>query len=232
MVIITFSDALRQHSIETWNKILNHSFITEISMDVLLLDRFTFYLKQDNIFLQEFCNFLQVAKEKSNSPKVREWFEELIFSTINFEMQMQTQILNMLGISSSETNLEGIFPSTTTTTTTTTTTLNYTSYLRKISLTGSMGEIVSAMAPCPWTYFEIAEKLSKSYIQREIYKKWIQFYSSKQSYRQVKEIKMMLDALSKEASKKEKIAMKNSFATACKYECLFWDMAYNFCSKI
>ena len=226
MVIITFSDTLKQHLIETWNKILNHSFITEISMDVLLLDKFTFYLKQDNIFLQEFCNFLQVAKQKSNSPKVREWFEELIFSTINFEMQMQTQILNMLGISSSETNLEGIFPSTTTTTT-----LNYTSYLRKISLTGSMGEIVSAMAPCPWTYFEIAEKLSKSYIQREIYKKWIQFYSSKQSYRQVKEIKMMLDALSKEASKKEKIAMKNSFATACKYECLFWDMAYNFCSS-
>src|ERR671923_3063516 len=127
MVIITFPDVLKQHSIETWNRILNHSFITEISIDVLLLDKFTFYLKQDNIFLQEFCNFLQVAKQKSNSPKVREWFEELIFSTINFEMQMQTQILNMLGISSSETNLEGIFPSTTTTTTTTTTTLNYTS---------------------------------------------------------------------------------------------------------
>jgi thiaminase/transcriptional activator TenA len=226
MVIITFSDALKQHSIETWNKILNHSFITEISMDVLLLDKFTFYLKQDNIFLQEFYNFLQVAKEKSNRSKMREWFDRLIYSTINFEMKMQTEILNILDISSSGTNLKNVFLRTTTTTT-----LNYTSYLRKISSTGSMGEIVSAMAPCPWTYFEIAEKLSKSYIQREIYKKWIQFYSSKQSYRQVKEIKMMLDALSKEASKKEKIAMKNSFATACKYECLFWDMAYNFCSS-
>jgi thiaminase/transcriptional activator TenA len=225
MAIITFTNALKQYSIEIWNKILNHSFITEISMDLLPLDKFTFYLKQDNIFLQEFCNFLQVAKQKSTGPKMREWFDGLIYSTNNFEMQMQTQILNILEIASSGTNFKNVFPYTTTTT------LNYTSYLSKISSTGSMGEIVSAMAPCPWTYLEIAEKLSKSYIQREIYKKWIQFYSSEESYRQVKEIKMMLEVLSKEASKKEKIAMKNHFATACKYECLFWDMGYNFGSK-
>jgi thiaminase len=153
-----------------------------------------------------------------------EWFDGLIYSTTNFEMQMQTQILDILGISSG-TNLKGMFPSTAITT------LNYTSYLRQISSTGSMGEIVSVMAPCPWTYFEIAEKLSKSYSQRGIYKKWVQFYSSKESSRQVKEIKMMLDALGKEANEKDKMAMKNHFATACKYECLFWDMVYNFGSK-
>ena len=94
-----------------------------------------------------------------------------------------------------------------------------------------MSEIVSAMALCPWTYFEIAKKLSKNHIQSEIYKKWIQFYSSEESHRQVKEIKMMLDALAREAREKDKIAMKNHFATACKYEYLFWDMAYNFGSK-
>ena len=98
MVIIIFPDALKQHSIETWNKILNHSFITEISMDVLPLDKFTFYLKQDSIFLKEFCNFLQIAKQKSNSPKMSKWFDGLIYSPINFEIQMQIQILNILGI--------------------------------------------------------------------------------------------------------------------------------------
>jgi thiaminase/transcriptional activator TenA len=225
-MVSTFSDVLKQHSIKTWNKILSHSFITEISMDILPLDKFTFYLKQDNIFLKEFCNFLQVAKQKSTSPKMKEWFNGLIYSTVNLEMQMQTQILNILQISPG-TNLKHVFPDTTTTITT----LNYTSYLRQISSTGSMSEIVSAMAPCPWTYFDIAKKLSKNYIQSEIYKKWIQFYSSEQSYKQVNEIKIMLDALAKEASEKDKMAMKNHFATACKYEYLFWDMAYNLGSK-
>ncbi|HEX7206582.1 MAG TPA: hypothetical protein VF233_00270, partial [Nitrososphaeraceae archaeon] len=75
-------------------------------------------------------------------------------------------------------------------------------------------------------------KLSKSYSQRGIYKKWVQFYSSEESYKQVKEIKIMLDVLGKEANEKEKMAMKNHFATACKYECLFWDMAYNLGTKL
>jgi thiaminase len=102
-------------------------------MDILPLDKFTFYLKLDNIFLKEFCNFLQVAKQKSNSPKMREWFNGLIYSTVNLEMQMQTQILNILEISPG-TNLKDAFPNTTTTITT----LNYTSYLRHISSTSSM----------------------------------------------------------------------------------------------
>ncbi len=41
----------------------------------------------------------------------------------------------------------------------------------------------------------------------------------------------MLDALGKEVNEKDKMVMKNHFATACKYEYLFWDMAYNFGSK-
>jgi thiaminase (transcriptional activator TenA) len=139
---------------------------------------------------------------------------------------MQTQILDILKISS-RINLKDMFPGTNKTTTT----LNYASYLRYISSTGSLAEIVSTMAPCPWTYFEIAEKLSKKYIQRDIYKKWIQFYSSEVSHMQVNEIKMILDVLAKEASEKDKMVMKNHFATACKYEYLFWDMAYNLGSK-
>jgi thiaminase (transcriptional activator TenA) len=95
-----------------------------------------------------------------------------------------------------------------------------------------MGEIVSAMVSCPWTYLEVDERLSKNYIQIGIYKKWIQFNSPEESSRQVREIKMMFDTLAKEASEKDKMMMmKNHFATACKYECLFWDMAYNFGGK-
>jgi thiaminase len=36
-------------------------------------------------------------------------------------------------------------------------TIEYINYLKDVSSDGSIGEIVSAMAPCPWTYLEIAE---------------------------------------------------------------------------
>jgi thiaminase/transcriptional activator TenA len=215
----TFTDDLKQSCIDTWNKILNHTFLIEISTNTLPTDKFVFYLKQDHIFLIEFCSFLQSVKRKSHDVHLAEWFDSLLYSTINFEMQMQNHILNCLGISPD--SILNSIPSTTT--------LNYTSYLRNVSLSSSesMGIIVSAMAPCPWTYFEIAEKLSRYDIENDTYRRWVQFYSSSESYVQVKDLKNILCALAKEASNKDKLVMKRYFATACNYELLFWDMAYN-----
>jgi thiaminase/transcriptional activator TenA len=214
----TFADDLKQSCIDTWNKILNHQFLIEISTNALPIDKFIFYLKQDHIFLIEFCSFLQAVKQKSNDVHLAEWFDSLLYSTINFEMQMQNQILNCFGISTD--SILNSIPSTTT--------LNYTSYLRKVlSSSENMGKIVSAMAPCPWTYFEIAEKLSRYNIENCIFRKWLQFYSSSDSRIQVEDLKNILCALAKETSNKDKLVMKRYFATACNYELLFWDMAYN-----
>ena len=218
----TFADDLKQSCIDTWNKILNHTFLIEISTNALPIGKFIFYLKQDRIFLIEFCSFLQAVKQKFHDDvHLAELFDKLLCSTINFEMQMQNQILNSLGISP-DSSLNSI-PSTTT--------LSYTSYLRNVSLSSSaadnMGKIVSAMAPCPWTYFEIAEKLSRYNIENDTYRKWVQFYSSSESFMQVEDLKKILCALAKEASNKDKLVMKKYFATACNYEFLFWDMDYN-----
>ena len=73
------------------------------------------------------------------------------------------------------------------------------------------------MEPCPCASFETAGKMSNNHNQRVIYKKWIQFYSSEEWYKQVKEIKIILDALANEASEKDKIVMKNHFANSCMY---------------
>ena len=110
-------------------------------------------------------------------------------------------------------------------------TIEYTTYLKRVSSNGAMGEIISAMAPRPWTYLEIAGKLSKSHhVQNnKIYKKWVQFYSSDESRRQINHIKAVLCTLADEKARsdgKDRLAMKKHFATACKYEFLFWDMAY------
>jgi thiaminase (transcriptional activator TenA) len=83
------------------------------------------------------------------------------------------------------------------------------------------------MAPCPWTYLEIAQKLSKTSIQNEVYSNWIKFYSSNESHKQVYEIKQILNMLGQTENERSKDIMKYHFANACKFEYLFWEMAYN-----
>ncbi|MBD0360359.1 MAG: thiaminase II [Nitrososphaeraceae archaeon] len=221
MVATVSADELKHNNIKYWDDLLNHKFILEMAADSLPIEKFAFYLRQDHIFLKEFCAFLLTAKQKSSDQKLRIWFESLYHSTIDSEMQMQRELLLLLGISNIDNNA-------TTAIAMAPATLNYILFLRQVSSsTKNIEVIVSAMAPCPWSYLEIAQKLSKSDIKTDVYCKWIQFYSSKESQQQIDELKNILSRLYNQANESTKMHMKQHFRAACKYEYDFWEMSYN-----
>jgi thiaminase/transcriptional activator TenA len=213
---MSYSEELKHNNIDKWNKIVNHKFIIEIAEDILPISKFVFYLKQDRIFLESFCNLLAVAARIANEKQTKRWLESLIYNTTRYEMPMQHEILHQLegdveftGVSAEET------------------TLKYTSYMKRVSDSKNLAIIVSAMAPCPWTYYEIAQKLAKVNVRTPVYRKWIRFYSSEESQRQVNEIKDLVNKLSTQVDDEQKVIMKDHFATACNYELQFWNMAYS-----
>lgn len=222
MVTSVSADEIKQHNIKYWNDLLNHKFILEMAADSLPTEKFAFYLRQDQIFLKEFCAFLLIAKQKSSDQKLKIWFDNLYHSTIDFEMQMQRELLLSLGISD-------IYNNATTAIAMAPATLDYISFLRQVSSssTKNLEVIVSGMAPCPWSYLEIAQKLSKSDVKIDVYCKWIQFYSSKESQQQIEELKNILSRLYDRADESTKRLMKQHFGAACKCEYDFWEMAYN-----
>lgn len=224
MVATVSADELKQHNIKYWNDLLSHKFILEMAADSLPIEKFTFYLRQDHIFLGEFCASLLIAKQKSSDQEIKIWFESLYHSTINTEMKMQRELLLSLGIS----NIDNNATTSTAAIVMASATLDYISFLRQVSSSSSknLEIIVSAMAPCPWSYLEIAQKLSKSDIKTDIYCKWIQFYSSKESQQQIKELKNILSRLYDQADESTKMLMKQHFGVACKYEYNFWEAAY------
>ncbi|HEX2615371.1 MAG TPA: hypothetical protein VHL10_07745 [Nitrososphaera sp.] len=147
------ADELKQHNIKYWNDLLNYKFILEMADESLPIEKFVFCLRQDHIFLKEFCALLLIAKQKTNDQALMTWFGSLYRSTIDSEMHMQKELLSSL-ISDVDTSCATIARAT----------LNYTSFLRQVSSGENIEVMVSSMAPCPWSYFEIA-KLSKNSIQ-------------------------------------------------------------------
>jgi thiaminase/transcriptional activator TenA len=220
MVVTDSADELKQYHVKYWNDILTHKFILEMAADSLPIEKFAFYLRQDHVFLKEFCAFLLIAKQKSTYEKLKIWFDSLYHSTIDLEMQMQRELLLSLGELSDIDNNSIIAMASAT--------QNYISFLRQVSLSAKNVEvIVSSMAPCPWSYLEIAQKLSKSDMKRDVYFKWIQFYSSNESQQQIKELKNILSSLYDQADGSTKMIMRQHFGAACKYEYNFWEAAYN-----
>jgi thiaminase/transcriptional activator TenA len=220
------AEILRQRCFAKWNLLLNYEsnkFIAEMTDDSLPIDKFIFYLKQDHVFLKEFCSFLANARAAEEELSLKTWLGKLHDGTVNYEMQMQKRLLeslNVLGdieIYSSHAKA----------------TLNYISFLRKVSASRSVEEKIAAMAPCPWSYLEIAQKIlpscngGENKIKTEAYRKWIEFYSSKESQQQVEYLKSLLGTLYDNASKSKKLIMEWHFSTACQHEHDFWKMAYN-----
>ncbi|MEP6576668.1 MAG: hypothetical protein ABJB85_09600, partial [Nitrososphaerota archaeon] len=188
-------------------------FVIEIAEDTLPTSKFIFYLKQDRIFLKSFCNLLSTASRIAIDKETKEWFESLIDNTTRDEMQMQNEILHQL-----EENLEFIGVSAEKTT------HDYVTYLERVSESKDLDIIMSAMAPCPWTYYEISEALIKRDIKTEVFKQWIRFYSSKESQKQISRIIELLNKLARNANEKKKIDMKNHFSISCNYEIEFWNI--------
>jgi thiaminase len=102
-----FADTLKQHSIDTWQKILSHRFVMELSSEILPMNKFVFYLRQDHYFLEEFSKFLHSAKQITNDNKLKEWLDSLYLNTVNFEMEMQRQLFKSIDVSSSSSNTTG-----------------------------------------------------------------------------------------------------------------------------
>ena len=218
------AEYLKQSCIAEWNLLLNYNsnkFIAGVATDTLPVERFVFYLKQDHAFLKEFCYFLLRLREVVENPSLKTWCEALHESTVNHEMQMQEQLLGSLGLSEEDIEMTAL----------TKATKNYILFLRSVSENMSIEEKVSAMAPCPWSYLEIAQEIltsnRKNKITNKVYRRWVEFYASKESLQQVEYLKGALGQLYHSADKAKKLIMEKSFCAACRQEYSFWKMAYN-----
>jgi thiaminase (transcriptional activator TenA) len=217
-------EKLKQSCTAEWNLLLDHNnnrFIAEMANNSLPIQKFIFYLKQDHVFLKEFCSFLLRLRDSVTDPSLKTWLDGLHQSAVNHEMQMQKELLVSLGLS--EEDIETMILAEAT--------KNYISFLRKVSASTSIEEKVSVMAPCPWSYFQIAQEMltsrSENKIRDKVYQRWVEFYASQESQQQVEYLKGVLGQLYFRADKAKKLIMERGFCAACRQEYGFWKMAYN-----
>ena len=56
-----FSEELKNQNIRLWERICSHPFIEEMINGNLPLEKFRFYIAQDDLFLEEFCKFIEIT---------------------------------------------------------------------------------------------------------------------------------------------------------------------------
>src|SRR5215207_8187868 len=154
----------------TYNEILTHPFLRGLTDGTLTEEQFRFYILQDAFYLREYARALSLAGVRSPNESALLMFNEHSAGAIIVERSLHEGFLKDLGVAQEE--VEGIEASPTT--------LAYTSFLLRTATLGDYPEVLGAVLPCYWIYWEVGKALLERGSPNPRYQKWIETYGGEE----------------------------------------------------
>ncbi|MBU8906774.1 thiaminase II [Desertibacillus haloalkaliphilus] len=213
-----FSDRLHKSAETVWRKSHDHPFVQGIGHGTLDVDKFKFFMRQDYLYLIDYSRLFALGSLKAHDLKTMSTFAKLLDATLNIEMDLHREYAKRLGISKEELEETKAAPIT----------LAYSGYMLNISQRGSLTDLIVAVLPCTWSYFEIGKELSKipGASDHELYGEWVKMYASEDFEELAVWLIDLIDELTVGATEKELARLEEIFLTTSRYEYMFWDMSY------
>ncbi len=214
-----FTQRLYQKVNNIWEKTHQHPFVVGIGRGDLPVESFIRYMKQDYVYLIDYSKLFAFGAVKAKDLETMAAFAKLLDETLHGEMDLHRQYAERFGIT--EQQLEETRP--------TPINLAYTRYMLNIAQNGSLEELVSALLPCMWSYWEISKMLADKYpvaSDHYLYGEWINMYSSDEFGSLAMWLINLLDELAEGKPERELNILEEHFLTTSRFEYMFWDMVY------
>lgn len=188
-----------------------HPFVVGLGDGSLPRDKFVEYLTQDALYLADYGRVLAaLASRTDNADDVVFWATGAR-ETIVVERELHASHVAALDAARPSPTCRA-----------------YTSYLLGLVGTGSYAVAAAGVLPCYWVYSDVGKRLlaAAGDLSGHPYGDWIGLYADDAFDQQVVRAKAIVDRLADEASPAEVERMQVAFATASRYEWMFWDAAF------
>lgn len=212
-----FTDRLRELADKVWRAQHDHPFVRGIGEGSLDPARFEHWIRQDYLFLIEYCRLFGLAAARAPDVAVMTRFADLLQATATVEMELHRKCAADFGISPEELEKASMAP----------TTRAYTDFLIRTATTGDFAELASALLPCMWGFSEIGIRLGAGVRPADPrYASWIDSYADPQFAALAGWCRDLVDELARDAPAAQLARMTDAFLTSSRYELLFWEMAW------
>jgi thiaminase/transcriptional activator TenA len=215
------SDVFRTECDTIWTGLHHHPFITELAEGTLPLDRFRFFLEQDDFYLEEYARCLAMGAAKSRTERELRYFTVDLNQVLDAEIPTNRQLLTEVIELGAEDRGGSV--------TMAPANVAYTSYLQALALRGGPLEIMAALLPCSWSYVEIATALAERMDSTHpVYAGWIAYFTRPEVVQMVAEMRRDFDelVLQDATSEPRRRDLAQIFTTSSRLERGFWQMAY------
>jgi thiaminase/transcriptional activator TenA len=196
--------------------ILAHPFIRGLTDGSLDRESFIFYAAQDALYLREFARALSLAAAKARQEEWIITFNEHAAGALKVERALHQSFFQEFGLSEEAVRATPMAP----------TNLAYTSFLISVAYSRPFHEVVAAVLPCYWIYWEVGKALMSRGSPDPLYRRWIETYGAEEFGELVQAVLRLTDQLAETSTAEMRHSMKQHFVTTSRYEWMFWDMGY------
>ncbi len=221
----TLFDTLRSGSGKLWREAQEHEFISSLGDGSLQRERFAFFLRQDYVFLGAYSRAIAITTARCPDLELMKRFALLLGATLDAEMQLHRDYSAEFGLSPADLESTQASP----------TCQAYCDFCISTAATGGPLELLAALVPCGVGYYETGLRLREQIdaargawpdgLADHPYGRWVESYSSPEfgDY-----ARWMAGALDELAGPEVQLAeLQRLFNLGCRYEWLFWEMAWS-----
>ena len=212
-----FSSHLRHAAAGLWQAQLEHPFVRGIGSGTVSEDRFRRWVRQDYLFLIEYCRLFGLAAARAPDLATLTRFAGLLQATATTEMSLHRSLAESWGIGAEELERELPEPAT----------AAYTDFLLRTAATGDFAELAAALLPCMWAFAEIGQALAAGGRPADPrLAAWIDSYADPDFAALAEWCRGLVDRLGAEASPAVRARMERAFLESSRHELAFWEMAW------
>jgi thiaminase (transcriptional activator TenA) len=217
----SITERMRAGAADVWDALHGHPFIQELAEGTLPLEKFRFFVEQDDLFLEDYARCLAIGVAKAGDDRELGSLAADLRTVLEEELPSNERLLaRVIELGAGDRGgSTGPAPAT----------LAYTSYLQVVATRGGPLELRIALLPCAWSYVEIATRLGgKAHSGHPVYADWIAYFASPENVALVEELRGDLDRLAEaeRVDDRRRADLDRIFVTSSQLERMFWDMAY------
>ncbi|MEW6049211.1 MAG: thiaminase II [Bacillota bacterium] len=199
-----------------YEAILAHPFIRGLTDGSLPKDAFRFYVVQDALYLRDFARVLSLAAAKAPHDQAIAMFCHHAAGAIEVERQLHAGFFRDFGLSAEEVERTPMAP----------TNLAYTSYLLRVGYSAPFHDVLGAVLPCYWIYWEVGKELMGRGSPDPLYRRWVDTYGGEEFGAIVRAVLELTEQVAADLTPAQRAAAAAHFVTTSRYEWMFWDMGW------
>ncbi|MBU2549927.1 MAG: thiaminase II [Proteobacteria bacterium] len=216
---MTFAERLKDRARPILAAQLDHPFVQGLADGTLSLDRFRYYMIQDTLYIVAYAR--TIAWAAALVPEAEQAMRMLDSARETFEIEtaLKETYFAEFGVTMEE--VLGTEPAPTCTA--------YMDHLHRYTRVGVLAEAMAAIIPCGYIYVEIGRELTggRDLAQEHPYRSWLMTYALPELRETVDWWFEVLDRAAAGKPEAELAPIESIFLRSCRYEWMFWDMAWN-----